>query len=310
MGEEIKVVFIGGYGRSGSTLLDRMLGQIDGFFTVGELKHIWDRGFAQNQLCGCGEPFKDCAFWKAVVEEAFGSFDRVDVEHVRTLRRSVERLRHVPLLLWPAIRPPGYRSDLSEYLGILSRIYRAIHKVSGANIIVDSSKEPSHGFVLSEVPDLQLHVLHLLRDSRAVAYSWQRKKQRPEVHWRKEYMPRYSPLKSSWEWGLMNGLIELLGRSVPYTRVRYEELVKKPRQTLMRLVEQLGLGKVHFDFIKGSSLELEINHTVAGNPIRFQRGRIEVRPDMEWRKKMSRNQRLLVTVLTWPMLRRYGYFER
>ena len=33
-----KVLFIGGYGRSGSTLLDRLLGQIDGFVSVGEVR--------------------------------------------------------------------------------------------------------------------------------------------------------------------------------------------------------------------------------------------------------------------------------
>ncbi|WP_420910932.1 sulfotransferase [Thermus thermophilus] len=38
--EKVKVVFIGGYGRSGSTLLDRMLGQVEGFVSVGELRHI------------------------------------------------------------------------------------------------------------------------------------------------------------------------------------------------------------------------------------------------------------------------------
>lgn len=307
--KKIKVIFIGGYGRSGSTLLDRMLGQFDGFFSVGELKHIWDRAFAQNQLCGCGEPFRDCALWRMVVEEAFGGFDRVDVEYIRSLRNSVERLRYVPLLAWPTIRPPRFRSNLSEYLEILNRIYRAIHTVTGASLIVDSSKEPSHGFVLSEVPDLQLHTIHLVRDSRAVAYSWQRKKQRPEIHWGEEYMPRYSPLKSAWEWDLMNGLIELLGRRAPYVRVRYEELVSRPRETLLHLTEQLGFGYVSLDFIQGFSLDLTINHTVAGNPIRFQRGRIEVRPDAEWGEKMSWGHKLLVAALTWPMLRKYGYLD-
>ena len=36
-----KVLFIGGYGRSGSTLLDRVLGSTDGFFSAGELRSLF-----------------------------------------------------------------------------------------------------------------------------------------------------------------------------------------------------------------------------------------------------------------------------
>ena len=36
-GERVKVLYIAGSGRSGSTILDRILGQLDGFFSVGEL---------------------------------------------------------------------------------------------------------------------------------------------------------------------------------------------------------------------------------------------------------------------------------
>src|SRR6266542_1121845 len=38
------VLFIGGYSRSGSTLLDLLLGQLPGFFSSGELAYIWSHG--------------------------------------------------------------------------------------------------------------------------------------------------------------------------------------------------------------------------------------------------------------------------
>jgi len=41
--EKIKVVYIGGVGRSGSTLIDLLAGQADGFFSVGEIIWIWQR---------------------------------------------------------------------------------------------------------------------------------------------------------------------------------------------------------------------------------------------------------------------------
>src|SRR4051794_15439538 len=76
--ETIKVLYIGGYGRSGSTLLVQLLGQIEGFHSVGEMWNIWQQCFTENQLCGCGKPFHECPFWSAVVEEAFGGFERLE----------------------------------------------------------------------------------------------------------------------------------------------------------------------------------------------------------------------------------------
>lgn len=308
-GQRVKVVFIGGYGRSGSTLLDRLLGQVDGFFSAGELRHIWDRSFGENQLCGCGKPFKGCSFWKEVAEQAFGSVDRVDLNKIRTLKRSVDRMRYIPYLMSPSLRPPRYQALFSEYTEILGRLYKAIRDVSGSEFIVDSTKDPSHGFVLKAMSDIELYTVHLVRDSRAVAYSWQRKKRRPEIHWKEEYMPRYSPFKSAWEWGLMNALVHLLGYTAPkrYTLIRYEDLVSEPRKALSELLADLGTANPNLDFIRERNIKLGVDHTVSGNPMRFQHGIIEVRPDTEWRHKMPTSQRVVISALTWPLLLKYGY---
>src|SRR4051812_48764894 len=77
-----KVLYVGGSGRSGTTLLDRMLGQVPGVWSTGELARVWDNGLRDNELCGCGEPFWECAFWREVGDAAFGGWHQVDVEHV------------------------------------------------------------------------------------------------------------------------------------------------------------------------------------------------------------------------------------
>ena len=41
--------------------------------------------------------------------------------------------------------------------------------------------------------------------------------------------------------------------------------------------------------------------TVAGNPLRFRHGTMPIRPDEEWRRKMARGDRLLVSAVTWPL---------
>ena len=65
-----KIILIAGHSRSGSTLLDRLLGEMDGFVTVGELRCLWIRGLIDDQLCGCGVAFQSCDHWQDIVNDA------------------------------------------------------------------------------------------------------------------------------------------------------------------------------------------------------------------------------------------------
>ncbi len=49
----------------------------------------------------------------------------------------------------------------------------------GGLVIIDSSKYATDCLLLSQPPGVRVHAIHLVRDSRAVAYSWQRRKPRP-----------------------------------------------------------------------------------------------------------------------------------
>ncbi|MGH2812195.1 MAG: hypothetical protein ACRDI1_05730, partial [Actinomycetota bacterium] len=104
----VRVLYIGGAGRSGSTLLDLMLGQLPGFFAAGELKYVWDRGLLRNELCGCGSSFRECPFWTAVGTEAFGGWDALDAAEVSRLATAVDRHACLPVMSAPWIWP-GYR---------------------------------------------------------------------------------------------------------------------------------------------------------------------------------------------------------
>ncbi len=94
--EQVTVLYIGGHGRSGSTILAQTLGQIPGFVNVGELWQVWYRGLRENERCGCGQPFYSCTFWRAVGEEAFGGWDNVDVDKMVALMPYLRRRRYTP----------------------------------------------------------------------------------------------------------------------------------------------------------------------------------------------------------------------
>ena len=45
-----QVLYVGGWGRSGSTLLSHMLAQVAGHVSVGELRYVWQAGVAGRAL--------------------------------------------------------------------------------------------------------------------------------------------------------------------------------------------------------------------------------------------------------------------
>jgi hypothetical protein len=305
----VTVLYIAGLGRSGSTLLERILGRFPGCVPVGEVVFLWDRGLRDNELCGCGVRFRQCPFWTRVGEEAFGGWEAIDVDQVLALRRRVDRHRYLAALLAPRLWPSFHR-ELRRYAGLLERLYLAIGRVSGAEVVVDSSKEPSYAYLLRHVQGVRLRVVHLVRRSHGVAFSASKKVERPEAVGAKVYMPTRSPTGTALEWLVDNTVLDLLPAvGTPALRLRYESLVSSPREQVAVVLGHAGRPATGpaLDRMDHGSVELATDHTVSGNPLRFRNGRLELRVDEAWRRSMARRQRLAVTAITWPLLLRYGY---
>ncbi|HEX4490216.1 MAG TPA: sulfotransferase [Acidimicrobiia bacterium] len=299
--EPTTVVYIAGYGRSGSTLLDLLLGRLDGWFSMGEFRLFW-WALRDHWRCGCGHDVEDCPVWSAVLADAKVA-PVLDV--IADLRETV-RVRRVPALVRPALLG-SHRAARDRFAATLDAIYGSTQRVTGARVLVDSSKDPMYGLVMCSLPNVRVHVVHLVRDSRAVTFSWQRKKARPEIEKKEAFLPQHGPLHTSLEWDLRHSLVQVLGREAPaYTRVTYEALASDPIGTLDRITEAV-VGRSATEL--GASFERrEVeNHTVAGNPMRFQPVGLDLRVDEEWRGALPARDRRLVTTLTYPLLRKYGY---
>lgn len=318
----VRVVYLGGLGRSGSTLLERLLGELPGVSACGEVVHLWQRGLTANERCGCGLEFSACDFWKQVGKEAFGDWDKVDTDRIGYLKDAVDRTRMIPRLSRRAGLSSQFHSDLAEYTGNYVRVYRAIADVGGCDAIVDSSKHASLAFCLSGRPEIDLRVIHVVRDSRAVAYSWTTKVARPEASRSGQespgsHMTTYSPSRAAANWNAQNGALQLLARrGTPVLRIRYEDLVQATEQTLRRAATFAGLpeGDLSLPFLHADGdepcAELTTAHTASGNPMRFTTGRLAISGDDRWRSAMPGTQRRTVTALTFPLLRSYGYLGR
>jgi Sulfotransferase domain len=248
-----------------------------------------------------------------VGKTAFGGWHTVDVDEVTALKRRVDRTRFVPRLALPT-RWTRRRADLARYAEMYRKVYAAVAEVSGAPVVIDSSKHASLAFALGHHPDLDMRVLHLVRDGRGVAYSWSKHVTRPEVTEGDPLMPRYSTTKSATLWTAQNGLFHLLSTDrTPVLRMRYEELVADPRAGLARIREFLDLPPDPFPFLRqedGATVaQFGTTHSVAGNPMRFQTGPVALQRDNAWRTAMPAGRRRVVTALTWPGRLRYGYLD-
>ncbi|MGH3315169.1 MAG: sulfotransferase, partial [Nocardioidaceae bacterium] len=305
------VLYLAGMGRSGSTLLERATAQIPGVVGVGELVFLWERGIRNDERCGCGVPFSQCAFWSEVGRVAFGGWDRVDVDRVLHLDGRVNDVRHVARLAAGRLGGRRFEADLREYVGYYERVYAAVREVTRCDLVVDSSKLTAMAFALRRSSGIDLRVLHLLRDPRAVAYSWTKRVRRPEVVDGESYMPTYRPSYMAALYAGHHALLELLApMGTPSMRVRYEDFVAAPDVTLREAADFAGLRAPELDFVAGDRVDLATVHTVAGNPSRFDTGEVRIRRDDAWQTRMPRTQRRTVGTLTLPARMAYGYTGR
>jgi O-methyltransferase len=283
--DRVKVLYIVGSHRCGSTLLARLLGDLPGFFAVGEALLHFFGGSSRNLVpCGCGLSIQDCSFWKGISRP---------VDQVPFGARWL-RLRRIPFLRSYCRRHP---QQASELISSVSSFYDAIALRSGAKIIVDSSKSPLHAILLSWVPNVDLHVVYLVRDPRSIVASSRQPK---------EWIPETSPLRTTKRWLLVTLGTEYLRTCVPKWRIlRYEDFVKAPRSATLQIAADLGYDLVETPFIAESMVELGPQHMLGSNPDKLKRGptRIaEKSASLPWRSKV------LVSMLTAPLLFRYGYW--
>jgi Sulfotransferase family len=303
-----KMLYVGGFGRSGSTLVGRVLGEAPGAVCVGETRYLWSRGLVHNVQCGCGRPFRGCSFWGAIGEEAFGGWDHADVDRLVELERITNQLRALPFHQLPALRS-GFAAEVEAYAYSLAKIYAAIARVSGAKVIVETSKDPNFALVLTRIPDHDIRIIHLVRDSRAVAYSWTRTKRMSSPIGKQKFMPRFSPAETATRWLASNAAFHaLLTRRTRYLRVSYESFIADPRGTLCQLGAFAEAPLVlPSSQLTDSKVSLGDHHIFSGNPMRADTGWLEMRLDDRWKAKLPALSLAQVTAITWPLLRLYGY---
>lgn len=302
-----KVVYVTGYGRSGSTLLDIALASDPRVFGAGELTALARHAWHGEEYCACGSHVRTCAFWRPVVENWLGKTGDRQAE----MRKFAERQRRLEgLLSWRRLAGRRLVPWLGEHAEQLGAFFGAIAEQVDTKdpVIVDSSKLPGRGFVLADIPNIELFVVHLVRDSRAVAWSLSKPHSRSvEGGVQRDLRPKHAAYVAL-RWTVVNLAAELLRlyvgkhRSV---RMRYEDFVANPEAALRQLPHLCG-AEWNWAANTAASSRLHPAHQVAGSRHRMDKA-LQIRADEEWLAKMPEGKFRLVTIISAPLLRRYGY---
>jgi hypothetical protein len=295
---------------SGSTLLAMLLGSHPEAVTVGEMRAP-AVGEPDTYLCSCGEPIKKCRFWRDVTERmakrGIPGFDiteaRISIHDSKNkyVRRLLDPMPRGPLLeaartVALSVSPawPPHLRDIHLRNGALVGVLR---EITGAKVVIDSSKIALHLKYLLKSPELRIKVIHLVRDGRAVTMSML-------GHGFKRDSRRESVAAAALSWRRNNEAAERVVAGLPASQwvpLQYEELCRQPEQTLRDLCKFLGLdpAQVVLDFRSRQQ-------HVLGNDMRLKSGS-DIRLDERWRTGLSPEDLGVFAEVAGETNRKYGY---
>lgn len=289
--KQIEVVYISGYVRSGSTILDIILGNIPGCFSTGELVFLTTNGLRDNEFCSCNRRVGDCVFWNAVAEDWAAKRElplHVYNEILYSHFRNKKSLSLFKKLLFPD-------SIFQQFLNDTRTLYQVISLHNGNRTIIESSKSPYRILLLRKI-GFKVRVVHLVRRlNDVIATTRKTLLANPELGIEKNILPR-----NKWNvmvtWSLSNLYTKLFALGMSRVKVRYEELITDPYQVVKEIIE------VPMPFIeklnkRGPFLP---EHLVAGNRLRMQKSFFILKPSTITEKVKTPNSiKYLTKILNW-----------
>jgi hypothetical protein len=326
-GNSVNLLYIVGTGRSGSTILDIVLGNHPDIESTGELGILSRTGWVGQEsaheiederrrlpVCTCGKRFdaptnfaEACPFWSSVRREWRKRAGQDDIEGYPALVEAFDRYRYWPRLLREGRKPS---SRFRAYARLTRTMFESVHAVSGKPLIVDSSKHAPRALALTMMPGIDLHLVHLVRDPRAVAASrkkFLRKDIEAGIWWDHKSEPVW---KSSMRWVQQNLMSEWACAQLDAERVlriRHEDFLEDPRGMLDRIGALIGFDLSGLAEATLSGETMQVGHLVGGNRVRRAK-KVVLQPDkQEWREKLSAGERRTSETTTAWLMRRYGY---
>jgi len=262
----IPVIYILSSGHAGSTLLGLLLGSHSQICSIGEVHTINDK----NTVCTCGKHPSEGLFWKELTKTLPDHSIKIHKKKKDFLLSKGN----------PYYMETGEVINTQKYRELYKSIYRYALEKSGKAVIV-SSASLERVEVLADDPEIEPIVVHLVRDGRAVTWS---------------YMKKYGkPFSAMMRWFGANIKAEIVKKRLAKGKavyITYEELVDYQKEALEKILRQVKLT------FEPSMLEFRNHehHQIGGNRMRFSRSN-EIKKDKSWRQKLPLRTRWIFNIL-------------
>lgn len=288
-----KYLYICATARSGSTMLDMLLGGHSKAASLGEFSFL-GKALSLKQICGCGDKVSNCSEWQKVFDKvrldkdidlldnpyALRQWDTkasVVIDHEQQtfnyllgakFRSAVCRLHFEKPLDFSMPLP----SQLVKGINNTAFLYETILQEWDKDFIIDSSKNVNKALALYEQEPKKTKIIILVRDGRGVFSSRRRSgfsKRQSLAGWLKYYSTS----------------IRVLQKNIPDDAlkiVRYEDVIKDPKKELEHICDWIGVSFEH----EMASLSHGVRHLVNGNDTRFKRDK-GLMLDERWKTELS-----------------------
>lgn len=276
---DLKIVYIGGYSRSGSTILDILLSQHPEVFGTGELCYLFDDWLDGRRTCSCGKRYSACAFWSELITD-------FDIDAATSVIKAVENRSNFKNVMNDRL-PTELKNN---YKAFQEHIFRYIQKKSGKNIIIDSSKSTRNSaarcLAIAKYTDLDTCMIHLVRDGHSTTKSFLQKGRNWALEGHAENS-NLQGLRSIVGWRLAN---EIANKSraqlvTNYQLLKYENLIADPCSNLLALGNFLNINVDALVSKVEDGAILQAKHQVGGNRLRLQK-------DLRFRTGITENPQL------------------
>jgi hypothetical protein len=301
--EKIPVVYILSTGRSGSTLLDLLLGSSENTWTLGEAQMLpWE--LRENRRpCGCGTPVAECDFWREVLPSISVGEGSYPIDNFREAHTSAKAFRWS--ILWSMLlnrKDKNLHAAIQEYGNINARYFSKVRSEATERLnrevrwLVDASKDIYRLLWLDASGQFDLRVVFLTKSPQAYAYSRIKSADTARLK-----MASHATIS----WTLVNSLAWLVCYQKFRSRfihVRYHDLASRPDAYRSCFEEWLDTP---FPAWTPTVIREYVNHGISGGRMRWKDSAIRL--DEAWMHKLSSTEKSITRALSFPVAQALGY---
>lgn len=284
---KIKLIYIGGIGRNGSTLLGRILGEHNNVINIGEALNFMMNSQLRNRHINrelsSGNKIESSIMWSEVFDKCGFSFisDDIDILLFEGNSKKLETL----------IENKDPR--IIQVTEKVNRFLQVVKEVNQCSIIVDTSKNANIPLIVNACQDVDIYIVHLVRDIVDAVASRSKAK---------AYLNKVNFVRMTFRWIIKNNATANLGRKMHLKTTYFDDLCKSPYNFIASIFDFTGAKIKPKEELKSNNITFNIQDMIAGNPDKYDTGTVKI----EYRdKKISWWKRGIVTVIAFPWILKF-----